>query len=67
MSTPSTPLDELEVSVRSFGVLQKLGVEKLADIARLSSEQILAVPSGTKRVVEELSQLLAECGLQLRE
>ena len=64
---PNTPIDELEISVRSFGVLQALGVKSLADLARLSAEDVLAAPHATKLVLAELNEILTEVGLKFRD
>ena len=61
------PVTELELSIRSQGVLEDLGVQSLAQLAALSQNDVAAHPRATSLVLRELSEVLAENGLGFRK
>ena len=60
-------IEELELSIRSQGVLADLGVQSLGQLAALSQNDIGAHPRVTSLVLRELSEILAQNGLAFRE
>lgn len=62
----SAPIERsLYLSIRTFGVLQRMGCQTLGDVVALTMEQLLAQRNGSPKVVEEVQDFLASYGLRL--
>ncbi len=58
-------IDELGLSVRTYGVLKRCGCDTIAEAAYLTEEDILKVKSASQRAVDEVQEKLAEQNLSL--
>jgi len=61
----TTPVDELELSIRSNNCLKNAGIETLGDLVRRTEEQMLETRNFGKKSLEEIREKLAEYGLSL--
>lgn len=59
------PVDELELSVRSFNCLQNAGIKYIGDLVQKSEGQMLKTKNFGRKSLKEIKELLAEMGLQL--
>lgn len=59
------PLEELEISIRSFITLRNLKIETLGDLTKLSAIGIMTSKDGTMKTVREIESMLAANGLSL--
>jgi RecJ-like exonuclease len=57
------PVGELEMSIRTRKVLQRLGVETVGQLARLSAEAIQKDRFANALVVQEIAQILRKLGV----
>ena len=60
-----TPVEELELSVRSSNCLRNINVKTIGDLARLSEEEISKTKNFGKKSLQEIKDKLAEYGLTL--
>jgi len=74
-STPETalahgmenfPIEELELGVRSYNCLKRVGIETIGDLVLKSEQELAAIPNFGKKSVEEVRDTLAQHGLHLR-
>jgi DNA-directed RNA polymerase subunit alpha len=58
-----TPIDDLELSVRSVNSLKNSNIRSLGDLVRQTEEQILEVKNFGKKSLQEIADLLEREGL----
>ena len=63
----SQPIEELNLSLRSYNSLRRHGVHTLSDLAAQSPEELLAIENIGPASVEEIRRKLIEHGLTLSE
>ena len=75
MSTPEAalahgmenfPIEELELGVRSYNCLKRVGIETIGDLVMKSEQELAAIPNFGKKSIEEVRETLAQHGLHLR-
>lgn len=64
-SVLSTPVDELELSVRSSNCLKNANINILGDLVRKTEDEMLQTRNFGKKSLEEIREKLAEYGLKL--
>ncbi|MBL6632848.1 MAG: DNA-directed RNA polymerase subunit alpha [Thermoleophilia bacterium] len=60
-------IEELELGVRSYNCLKRVGVETIGDLISKSEDDLSAIPNFGKKSVEEVKENLARHGLGLRD
>ena len=60
-----TPVEELELSVRSSNCLRNINVKTIGDLARLTEEEISKTKNFGKKSLQEIKDKLQEYGLNL--
>jgi DNA-directed RNA polymerase subunit alpha len=63
----SFPIEELELGVRSYNCLKRVGIETIGDLVSKSEGELAAIPNFGKKSIEEVRETLAAHGLTLRE
>jgi DNA-directed RNA polymerase subunit alpha len=61
------PIEELELGVRSYNCLKRVGIETIGDLVSKSQDELAAIPNFGKKSIEEVRETLAAHGLNLRE
>jgi len=61
------PIEELELGVRSYNCLKRVGIETIGDLVSKTEGELAAIPNFGKKSIEEVSETLAAHGLTLRE
>ena len=61
------PIEELELGVRSYNCLKRVGIETIGDLVAKSQDELAAIPNFGKKSIEEVCEILAAHGLTLRE
>jgi DNA-directed RNA polymerase subunit alpha len=61
--TLNTPIDDLELSVRSVNSLKNSSIRTLGDLVRQTESQILQVKNFGKKSLQEIADLLERKGL----
>jgi DNA-directed RNA polymerase subunit alpha len=61
------PIEELELGVRSYNCLKRVGIETIGDLVSKSETELGAIPNFGKKSIEEVRETLAAHGLTLRE
>ncbi|MFQ5427192.1 MAG: DNA-directed RNA polymerase subunit alpha [Gaiellales bacterium] len=61
------PIEELELGVRSYNCLKRVGIETIGDLVTKSETELGAIPNFGKKSIEEVAETLAAHGLSLRE
>lgn len=61
------PIEELELGVRSYNCLKRVGIETIGDLVSKSEAELAAIPNFGKKSIEEVAETLAAHGLGLRE
>ena len=71
--TPSTshgmenfPIEELELGVRSYNCLKRVGIETIGDLTSKSEGELAAIPNFGRKSIEEVRETLAAHGLTLK-
>ena len=64
-ATLNTPVEELELSVRSSNCLRNINVKTIGDLAMLTEEEISKTKNFGKKSLQEIKEKLAEYGLSL--
>lgn len=59
------PIEELELSVRSFNCLKRAGINTVAELVSRTDEEMMKVRNLGKKSLEEVKQKLADVGLGL--
>jgi DNA-directed RNA polymerase subunit alpha len=60
------PIEELELGVRSYNCLKRVGIETIGDLVMKSENELAAIPNFGKKSIEEVRETLATHGLRLR-
>ena len=60
------PIEELELGVRSYNCLKRVGIETIGDLVMKSETELAAIPNFGKKSIEEVKETLATHGLRLR-
>jgi DNA-directed RNA polymerase subunit alpha len=60
------PIEELELGVRSYNCLKRVGIETIGDLVMKSENELAAIPNFGKKSIEEVKETLAAHGLTLR-
>jgi DNA-directed RNA polymerase subunit alpha len=60
------PVDELDLSVRSYNCLKRAGITKISELLQKSEEEIMNMRNLGKKSVDEIKEKLAERNLALR-
>lgn len=61
-----TPIEELELSARSFNCLKRAGIQTVGDLVEKTEEELSKVRNMGKKSLEEVKAKLAELGLALK-
>jgi DNA-directed RNA polymerase subunit alpha len=62
----SFPIEELELGVRSYNCLKRVGIETIGDLVSKTENELAAIPNFGKKSIEEVKETLATHGLRLR-
>ena len=60
------PIEELELGVRSYNCLKRVGIETIGDLVTKTETELAGIPNFGKKSVEEVKETLAAHGLTLR-
>src|SRR5213076_585700 len=60
------PSEELELGVRSYNCLKRVGIETIGDLVTKTESELAAIPNFGKKSIEEVKETLATHGLNLR-
>src|SRR5918911_1555330 len=60
------PIEELELGVRSYNCLKRVGIETIGDLVVKSENELAAIPNFGKKSIEEVKETLQAHGLNLR-
>jgi DNA-directed RNA polymerase subunit alpha len=60
------PIEELELGVRSYNCLKRVGIETIGDLVTKSEAELAAIPNFGKKSIEEVKETLNAHGLNLR-
>ncbi len=61
------PIEELDLSVRSYNCLKRAGVNTIGELTAKTDEEMIKVRNLGKKSLEEVKQKLAQFGLSLRK
>ncbi len=61
------PIEELDLSVRSYNCLKRAGINTVEDLIQRTVEEMIKVRNLGKKSLEEVDQKLAQLGLSLRK
>src|SRR5439155_1169177 len=59
------PIEELELGVRSYNCLKRVGIETIGDLVTKTENELAAIPNFGKKSIEEVKETLATHGLTL--
>jgi DNA-directed RNA polymerase subunit alpha len=62
-----TPVETLNLSVRSYNCLKRAGISKVSELLDMTEDQIVKMRNFGRKSLDEIKQVLAERGLSLRE
>src|SRR5881409_607897 len=60
------PIEELELGVRSYNCLKRVGIETIGDLVSKTEGELAAIPNFGKKSIEEVKETLSAHGLKLR-
>jgi DNA-directed RNA polymerase subunit alpha len=60
------PIEELELGVRSYNCLKRVGIETIGDLVSKSETELAAIPNFGKKSIEEVRETLLAHGLNRR-
>jgi DNA-directed RNA polymerase subunit alpha len=60
------PIEELELGVRSYNCLKRVGIETIGDLTSKSESELVAIPNFGRKSIEEVREALATHGLVLK-
>jgi DNA-directed RNA polymerase subunit alpha len=60
------PIEELELGVRSYNCLKRVGIETIGDLVTKTESELAAIPNFGKKSIEEVKETLQQHGLNLR-
>ncbi|MBV8083084.1 MAG: DNA-directed RNA polymerase subunit alpha [Candidatus Eremiobacteraeota bacterium] len=61
------PVDELDLSVRSYNCLKRAGISKISELLQRSEDEIMNMRNLGKKSVDEIKEKLAERNLSLKQ
>jgi DNA-directed RNA polymerase subunit alpha len=61
-----TPIEDLELGVRSYNCLKREGIETVADLVAKSDQELMCIPNFGRKSIEEVRERLAKNNLKLR-
>ena len=53
------PIEELELGVRSYNCLKRVGIETIGDLVSKTETELAAIPNFGKKSIEEVRETLA--------
>ena len=59
------PIEELELGVRSYNCLKRVGIETIGDLVMKTENELAAIPNFGKKSIEEVKETLQQHGLNL--
>ncbi|HJZ61751.1 MAG TPA: DNA-directed RNA polymerase subunit alpha [Miltoncostaeaceae bacterium] len=59
-------IEELELGVRSYNCLKRVGIETIGDLISKTESELAAIPNFGKKSIEEVKEVLSAQGLGLR-
>jgi DNA-directed RNA polymerase subunit alpha len=60
------PIEELELGVRSYNCLKRVGIETIGDLTSKSEAELAAIPNFGRKSIEEVRETLSAHGLTLK-
>jgi DNA-directed RNA polymerase subunit alpha len=60
------PIEELELGVRSYNCLKRVGIETIGDLVMKTENELAAIPNFGKKSIQEVKETLGQHGLVLR-
>jgi DNA-directed RNA polymerase subunit alpha len=60
------PIEELELGVRSYNCLKRVGIETIGDLVSKTENELAAIPNFGRKSIEEVKETLSAHGLSLR-
>jgi DNA-directed RNA polymerase subunit alpha len=60
------PIEELELGVRSYNCLKRVGIETIGDLVSKTENELAAIPNFGRKSIEEVKETLGAHGLTLR-
>jgi DNA-directed RNA polymerase subunit alpha len=60
------PIEELELGVRSYNCLKRVGIETIGDLVSKSDAELSSIPNFGRKSIEEVKETLQQHGLSLR-
>jgi DNA-directed RNA polymerase subunit alpha len=60
------PIEELELGVRSYNCLKRVGIETIGDLVTKTENELASIPNFGKKSIEEVKETLQAHGLNLR-
>ena len=60
------PIEELELGVRSYNCLKRVGIETIGDLVSKTEDELASIPNFGRKSIEEVKETLATHGLTLR-
>ena len=61
------PIEELELGVRSYNCLKRVGIETIGDLVTKTESELAAIPNFGQKSIEEVIETLHSRGLDLRQ
>src|SRR5438045_1572742 len=61
------PIEELELGVRSYNCLKRVGIETIGDLVSKTEGELAAIPNFGKKSIDEVVETLHARGLDLRQ
>jgi DNA-directed RNA polymerase subunit alpha len=65
-SYDDTPIEELELGVRSYNCLKREGVETVGDLINKSEQELMCIPNFGRKSIEEVRERLEKNNLKLK-
>ena len=59
-------IEELELGVRSYNCLKRVGIETIGDLVSKTEGELAAIPNFGRKSIEEVQETLRARGLSLR-
>ena len=59
-------IEELELGVRSYNCLKRVGIETIGDLTSKSENELVAIPNFGRKSIEEVRASLSAHGLTLK-
>jgi DNA-directed RNA polymerase subunit alpha len=60
------PIEELELGVRSYNCLKRVGIETIGDLVSKSENELASIPNFGRKSIEEVKETLQQHNLNLR-